>query len=134
MYYKDIVIIDLMNSKFILHFSASLALIASVISCSEKETDSNLEAFSEAVMGNSTAEELTVSAKSLVSADMPISFNQHIQPILSSNCYHCHGPDSGTRLPEDEPYRLDKESEALAIRKNGKLNIIKGDPDNSYLI
>ncbi|MDB6077984.1 MAG: hypothetical protein JWO82_1731, partial [Akkermansiaceae bacterium] len=26
-----------------------------------------------------------------------ISFNDQIQPILSEYCYHCHGPDSGTR-------------------------------------
>ncbi len=39
----------------------------------------------------------------------PISFNAQIQPILSENCYHCHGPDSGTRRPEKEPLRLDRE-------------------------
>ena len=26
-----------------------------------------------------------------------LSFNEHIQPILAENCFHCHGPDSGTR-------------------------------------
>ncbi len=74
------------------------------------------------------------SSKILVSADTPVSFNEHIQPILSANCYHCHGPDSGTRYPEDEPYRLDSAEGAFEVRNNGKSNIIKGDPDNSYLI
>ena len=32
--------------------------------------------------------------------DAKISFNESIQPILSENCYHCHGPDSGTREPK----------------------------------
>ncbi len=32
-----------------------------------------------------------------------VSFNEHIQPILSEYCYHCHGPDAGTRMPEKEP-------------------------------
>jgi hypothetical protein len=22
-----------------------------------------------------------------------VSFNEHIQPVLSEYCYHCHGPD-----------------------------------------
>ncbi len=64
----------------------------------------------------------------------PLSFNEHIQPILSANCYHCHGPDSGTREPKDNPLRLDTKSGAFAKRSNGKPVIIKGDPDSSYLI
>lgn len=31
-----------------------------------------------------------------------VSFNEHIQPILSDTCYHCHGPDSGTREPKKD--------------------------------
>ena len=27
----------------------------------------------------------------------PISFNRDIRPILSENCYYCHGPDSNRR-------------------------------------
>ena len=38
-----------------------------------------------------------------------ITFNDHVQPILSENCYHCHGPDSATRYPKKEPLRLDRE-------------------------
>ena len=30
----------------------------------------------------------------------PVSFNTSIQPILSENCYHCHGPDSNKREPK----------------------------------
>ncbi|MFC4993892.1 DUF1553 domain-containing protein [Rubritalea tangerina] len=63
-----------------------------------------------------------------------LSFNEHIQPILSASCYHCHGPDAGTRMPEEEPLRLDTEEGAFAVRKSGKPVIIKGDPDNSYLL
>ncbi|PQJ27287.1 c-type cytochrome domain-containing protein [Rubritalea profundi] len=59
-----------------------------------------------------------------------ISFNEHIQPILSASCYHCHGPDSGTRYPEDEPLRLDQEEGVFSARESGKPVIIKGDPDN----
>ena len=63
-----------------------------------------------------------------------ISFNTHIQPILSENCYHCHGPDSGTREPEKEPLRLDREKFAFASREDGTPVIIKGDAAASRLV
>ncbi len=68
--------------------------------------------------------------------DLPekISFNTHIQPILSEKCYHCHGPDSGTREPKDEPLRLDREKLAFASRENGQSVILKGDPAKSLLM
>lgn len=63
-----------------------------------------------------------------------LTFNEHIQPILSEYCYHCHGPDSGTRYPKDNPLRLDTEEGAFTPRENGKPVIIKGDPQASLLI
>ncbi len=69
-----------------------------------------------------------------VSLPDEISFNEHIQPILSENCYHCHGPDSGTRKPKDEPLRLDRPTEAFKVRENGKPVIIQGDAAASELI
>ncbi|MBT8036309.1 MAG: DUF1553 domain-containing protein [Verrucomicrobiae bacterium] len=69
-----------------------------------------------------------------VKAGLPVSFNEHIQPILSSYCYHCHGPDAGSRQPEKNPLRLDLEEDAFTARENGKPVIIKGKPDASYLI
>lgn len=66
--------------------------------------------------------------------DTPISFNDSIQPILSENCYHCHGPDSGTRKPKKDPLRLDREKDAFKLRPDGKPVIIKGDPLASLMI
>jgi hypothetical protein len=63
-----------------------------------------------------------------------VSFNEHIQPILSEYCYHCHGPDAGTRKPEKEPLRLDIEAEAFKIRESGSPVIIKGNPADSELM
>lgn len=63
-----------------------------------------------------------------------ISFNEHIQPILSEYCYHCHGPDSGTREPKSEPLRLDIEAEAFAVREESEPVIIKGKPKDSLMI
>jgi hypothetical protein len=63
-----------------------------------------------------------------------VSFNEHIQPILSEYCYHCHGPDAGTRKPEKEPLRLDIEAEAFKVRESGSPVIIKGNPADSELM
>ncbi|YCM45603.1 DUF1553 domain-containing protein [Verrucomicrobiaceae bacterium 227] len=63
-----------------------------------------------------------------------IDFNEHVQPILSENCYHCHGPDSSTRAPKSEPLRLDREEFAFLEREDGPPPIIKGDPEGSELI
>lgn len=63
-----------------------------------------------------------------------ITFNEHIQPILSEYCYHCHGPDSGTRKPESEPLRLDRAEDAFAVRADGQPAIVKGDPAASSVM
>lgn len=63
-----------------------------------------------------------------------LSFNTHIQPILSEYCYHCHGPDSGTREPKKAPLRLDRAEFAFEARENGKPVIIKGDPAASLMV
>jgi hypothetical protein len=72
----------------------------------------------------------------MVSAELPqtVSFNEHIQPVLSEYCYHCHGPDSGTREPKSEPLRLDRPEDAFAIRENGLPAIIKGKPAESEVV
>jgi hypothetical protein len=63
-----------------------------------------------------------------------LSFNTHIQPILSEYCYHCHGPDSGTRKPTDSPLRLDREEFAFLAREHGKPSILKGNPAESDIV
>ncbi len=63
-----------------------------------------------------------------------VSFNEHIQPILSEYCYHCHGPDSKAREPKDAPLRLDRVEDAFAPRDDGRPVIIKGKPAESRLV
>lgn len=63
-----------------------------------------------------------------------VNFNEHIQPILSEACYHCHGPDSGTREPKSEPLRLDRAEYAFAKREDGKKMIDPGNPSGSEII
>ena len=55
-----------------------------------------------------------------------ISFNRDIRPLLSENCFACHGPDASSR---EADLRLDRQDSAL---ENGA--IVSGDPDNSELI
>lgn len=60
-----------------------------------------------------------------------ISFNQTIQPILSENCYACHGPDPGARKAS---LRLDRAE--FAFSPHGKFGpaIFKGNPEKSPLV
>ena len=61
-----------------------------------------------------------------------VDYNFHIKPILSDNCYTCHGPDANKRKAG---LRLDLEKEALSeLPENpGKYAIVAGKPANSLL-
>ncbi|MGP8237109.1 MAG: DUF1553 domain-containing protein [Limisphaerales bacterium] len=63
-----------------------------------------------------------------------ISFNNQIQPILSENCFACHGPDSSSRKPRRHPLRLDRETAVSESREDGKPVITKGSAVNSELV
>jgi mono/diheme cytochrome c family protein len=68
-------------------------------------------------------------------ADEKVEFNRDIRPVIADNCFHCHGPDPGTRKAG---LRLDTEAGFFAPRqtKDGKQEpapIIKGKPDQSSL-
>src|SRR5262249_586613 len=60
-----------------------------------------------------------------------LSFNQTIQPILSENCYACHGPDPGARKAK---LRLDRAEFAYAPHDKSGPAILPGQPDRSPLV
>jgi mono/diheme cytochrome c family protein len=62
-------------------------------------------------------------------ADDKVTFNEHIRPILSNNCFACHGSDAAHRKAK---LRLDTAAGATA-EKNGLRAITPGDLDKSEL-
>ena len=65
------------------------------------------------------------------SAKHPVDFNREIRPILSDNCYACHGPDAGKRKAG---LRLDQRDGALAKLKSGDFAIVPGQSEKSSLV
>src|SRR5437773_6690798 len=60
-----------------------------------------------------------------------IDYNRDVRPILSENCYACHGPDSEKRKAG---LRLDRQEGALGELKSGDHAIVPGDISKSALI
>jgi mono/diheme cytochrome c family protein len=60
-----------------------------------------------------------------------VDFDGAIRPILSENCYQCHGPDEGKRKAK---LRFDLRTEALKPAKSGEAAIVPGAPEKSEMI
>ena len=60
-----------------------------------------------------------------------VDFGSQIRPIISSKCYHCHGPDEAARKAK---LRLDIRDEAIKPRDEGKFAIRPNDLEHSELV
>ncbi len=67
----------------------------------------------------------------LVPVARAVDFDREIRPILSDNCFACHGPDEKARKAG---LRLDLKDQALKPLKDGRQAIVPGAPDRSSLI
>ncbi len=74
---------------------------------------------------------ISILASAALHAAIPekIGFNQHVRPILSDNCFACHGTDAKHR---EAKLRLDQPESALADRE-GIRAVVPGKPDQSEL-
>src|SRR6185369_3175599 len=60
-----------------------------------------------------------------------IDFNRDVRPILSENCFFCHGQDANRRKSS---LRLDIRESALLPSKSGEIPIVPGAPASSALV
>src|SRR5687768_6823041 len=60
-----------------------------------------------------------------------VDFNRDVRPILSENCFACHGPDEQKRKAG---LRLDLRDAVLKEAESGAVPIVPGKPDESELL
>jgi hypothetical protein len=65
------------------------------------------------------------------SAAEPLRYNRDVRPILSDNCFACHGPDKAKQKAD---LRLDIRDSAIKPAESGEVAIVPGDVEKSALV
>ncbi len=73
---------------------------------------------------------LPLAAAAAVAVAAPLEFNRDIRPILSENCFQCHGQDATKR---EAKLRLD-ERESATLARDGIAAIVPGKPNESEML
>src|SRR5262245_2561080 len=86
-------------------------------------------------MSNSPCFLLTIalamgSAQAVLSAQPAINFNREVRPVLSENCFACHGPDNNKRKAG---LRLDTKEGIFEKTKKREPAVVPGSLDKSEL-
>ena len=68
---------------------------------------------------------------SVSAADDAINFSRDILPLLSDNCFKCHGPDEANR---ESDLRLDRHETAIAKLDSGQTAVVAGKSSQSELL
>ena len=66
----------------------------------------------------------------LPAANPAIQFNRDVRPILSDNCFACHGPDANSRKGK---FRLDTKEGIFEARPKHQPAVVPGKPEQSEL-
>jgi hypothetical protein len=79
---------------------------------------------------------ISASSARLMSAVEPpipaqLDFNRDVRPVLSDNCFHCHGPDKSARKAE---LRLDIREQAMKAAASGAIPIVPNKPAESEVV
>jgi len=94
----------------------SVAVLTLLLSCGDKKRAEE----------NATAQD----ESHALAVEEKVSFNDHVMPILSDKCFHCHGPDAKNQKSD---FRLDTEENAKKVLENGKYGILAGDLEGSLV-
>ncbi|MFM8434565.1 MAG: DUF1549 domain-containing protein, partial [Planctomycetia bacterium] len=72
---------------------------------------------------------MVAAATALAAEPAPLRFDRDIRPLLSENCYACHGPGQ-----QEAGLRLDSAEEATRELGSGSRAVVAGDPAASEMI